>query len=150
MIVLNVIILLRPLKKKKKKEEIYWFYLILYWPEDLRISFEQFGLIEDVYLPKDYYTGYDYFSFYISVCVFVMLFVIKYLESSTYSKIYIYIYIIIETRDQRKEWDPYCQFHYMLMIYFVVSSRKYFALHIWILTHVLFLFLFCLLKSDSR
>lgn len=26
-------------------------------PEDLRISFERFGPIKDIYLPKDYYTG---------------------------------------------------------------------------------------------
>ena len=77
--------------------------MILYWPEDLRISFEQFGLIEDVYLPKDYYTGYNYFSFYISVCVFVMLFVIKYLESSTYSKIYIYILLLKQETREKSE-----------------------------------------------
>lgn len=27
-------------------------------PEDVRGPFEQFGRIKDVYLPKDYYTGY--------------------------------------------------------------------------------------------
>jgi hypothetical protein len=26
-------------------------------PEDLRIPFERYGVIKDVYLPKDYYTG---------------------------------------------------------------------------------------------
>ena len=27
-------------------------------PEDLRIPFERFGPVKDVYLPKNYYTGY--------------------------------------------------------------------------------------------
>lgn len=27
-------------------------------PEDLRIPFERFGPLKDVYLPKNYYTGY--------------------------------------------------------------------------------------------
>jgi hypothetical protein len=27
-------------------------------PEDLRVPFEQFGRVRDVYLPRDYYTGY--------------------------------------------------------------------------------------------
>lgn len=26
-------------------------------PEELRIPFERFGLVRDVYIPKDYYTG---------------------------------------------------------------------------------------------
>ncbi|XP_020087139.1 serine/arginine-rich SC35-like splicing factor SCL28 isoform X3 [Ananas comosus] len=29
-------------------------------PEDLRIPFERFGPLKDVYLPKNYYTGYEY------------------------------------------------------------------------------------------
>lgn len=27
-------------------------------PEDLRLAFERFGPVKDVYLPKDYYSGY--------------------------------------------------------------------------------------------
>lgn len=26
-------------------------------PEELRVPFERFGLVRDVYIPKDYYTG---------------------------------------------------------------------------------------------
>nr|GMD86066.1 serine/arginine-rich SC35-like splicing factor SCL30 [Ipomoea batatas] len=29
----------------------------IYRPEELRAPFERFGLVRDVYLPKDYYTG---------------------------------------------------------------------------------------------
>lgn len=31
---------------------------VLCRPEDLRIPFERFGQVKDVYLPKNYYTGY--------------------------------------------------------------------------------------------
>lgn len=27
-------------------------------PEDLRVPFERYGPVKDVYLPKNYYTGY--------------------------------------------------------------------------------------------
>lgn len=33
------------------------WYLFLCRPEDLRIPFERFGPIKDIYLPKNYYTG---------------------------------------------------------------------------------------------
>ena len=29
-------------------------------PEELRIPFERYGVVRDVYLPKDYYTGYAF------------------------------------------------------------------------------------------
>jgi len=32
-------------------------------PEDLRIPFERFGYVKDVYLPKNYYTGYFFVLF---------------------------------------------------------------------------------------
>lgn len=35
-----------------------------YRPEDLRNPFERFGPVKDVYLPKNYYTGYGSFTSY--------------------------------------------------------------------------------------
>lgn len=32
-------------------------YIVLCRPEELRIPFERFGHVRDVYIPKDYYTG---------------------------------------------------------------------------------------------
>lgn len=37
------------------------FHWISRRPEDLRIPFERFGPVKDVYLPKNYYTGYGRF-----------------------------------------------------------------------------------------
>jgi len=34
------------------------FYCFCCRPEDLRIPFERYGPVKDVYLPKNYYTGY--------------------------------------------------------------------------------------------
>ena len=48
---------------------LFWFAQIksyIYYsdrPEDLRIPFERFGPVKDVYLPKNYYTGYALFYF---------------------------------------------------------------------------------------
>jgi len=33
-------------------------------PEDLRVPFERFGPVRDVYLPRNYHTGYALFEFY--------------------------------------------------------------------------------------
>lgn len=43
-----------------------------YRSEDLRVPFERFGLVRDVYLPKDYYTGYA-FSF-ISTVIYLKIY----------------------------------------------------------------------------
>jgi len=34
------------------------FMVMVFRPDDLRIPFERFGPVKDVYLPKDYYSGY--------------------------------------------------------------------------------------------
>lgn len=39
-------------------------YLSFCRPEDLRIPFERYGPVKDVYLPKNYYTGYALFYSY--------------------------------------------------------------------------------------
>lgn len=30
--------------------------------EELRVAFERYGPVKDVYLPKNYYTGYAFFN----------------------------------------------------------------------------------------
>jgi hypothetical protein len=35
-----------------------YFMVMVFRPDDLRIPFERFGPVKDVYLPKDYYSGY--------------------------------------------------------------------------------------------
>lgn len=39
----------------------FMVYLSFCRPEDLRIPFERYGPVKDVYLPKNYYTGYALF-----------------------------------------------------------------------------------------
>lgn len=54
--------LLFSIKHKQNKELLYILisiYLVLHRPEDLRIPFERYGPVKDVYLPKNYYTGYE-------------------------------------------------------------------------------------------
>lgn len=48
--------------------------LVMVWcrPEDLRVPFEKYGPVKDVYLPKNYYTGYA------SLC-YVQLFFSQYM-----------------------------------------------------------------------
>lgn len=63
-------------------------YVLLCRPEDLRKPFGQFGTLKDVYLPKDYYTGWAYLSnlvikylgdeikFWIIIfCIFILVFI---------------------------------------------------------------------------
>lgn len=36
----------------------YFVFIAVCRPEELRVQFERFGVVRDVYLPKDYYTGW--------------------------------------------------------------------------------------------
>lgn len=42
-------------------------------PEDVRIPFERFGPVKDVYLPKDYYSGYVCFFKPILICIWKII-----------------------------------------------------------------------------
>lgn len=39
-------------------------------PEDLRVPFERFGPVKDVYLPKNYYTGYVWSALFYMIIFF--------------------------------------------------------------------------------
>lgn len=56
-------------------ESIYYYkHMRLFCkPEDLRIPFERFGPVKDVYLPKNFYIGYTSFFEHHSLCHFRLL-----------------------------------------------------------------------------
>ena len=47
-----------------KHSGLFIFLSVICRPEDLRIPFERFGPVKDVYLPKNYHTGYTILDCY--------------------------------------------------------------------------------------
>lgn len=39
---------------------VTFMFSLICRPEELRVPFERYGAVRDVYLPKDYYTGYAF------------------------------------------------------------------------------------------
>ena len=68
---------------KKKLKYLCCFWTMVFRPEDLRAPFERFGQVKDVYLPKNYYSGYDFsLLLYMSTwLIFRVLFYVFYISN---------------------------------------------------------------------